>query len=222
MQQFEKAEIWFIKRQPGGGAVFLQPDASDYVVPVFIDQAEFHTIKACSGKKDAARPLTYDLIRVLLETCGLRLFRIELKVRGGLFHARLFISGSVNGRDYTEDAPLALDARPADALALAVRDNYPLYIPARLIDTNGVPMSYIMNNGSTDDDALYNYRDGGSFSQEPEAGTGTDGLQPEKEEGPLTEETLLHRELDQAIALEEYERAAKIRDRLNLLNQKPD
>jgi bifunctional DNase/RNase len=220
MKQFEQVEIWFIKQRPGGGTVFLQPHSSDFVIPVFIDQAEFQTLTACAGKKDAERPLTQDLIQVLLEKCGLQLFRVEIELKKDLFYARLFFTGSVNGKDYTETEPLVLDARSSDALALSIRGDYPIYIPTRLIDKNGVPIYYIMNNGCKDDHFLYKYQPGDSLSQRPaDMGIDMNGLPSEIQESPIMEQRRLYSELNKAIAQEEYERAAEIRDRLNFLNK---
>jgi bifunctional DNase/RNase len=152
------------------------------------------------------------------------LFRVEIELKKGLFYARLFLTGSVNGKDYPETEPLVLDARPSDALALAMRDNYPIYIPIRLIDKNGIPMSYIMNNGCKDDHFLYNYQPGAPFSQRP-ADADMNGLQSEIQteiqKNPMMEQRRLYRELNKAIAREDYERAAEIRDRLSSLNKEP-
>jgi hypothetical protein len=143
-----------------------------------------------------------------------------MESKKGLFYARLFLTGSVNGKDYTETESLILDARSSDALALAIRGDYPIYIPTRLIDKNGVPMCYIMNNGCKDDHFLYKYHPGDSFSQRPaDMDIDMNGLQSEIEESPMMEQRRLYRELNKAIAQEEYERAAEIRDRLNFLNK---
>ncbi|MDR1901997.1 MAG: DUF151 domain-containing protein [Treponema sp.] len=219
MKQFEKAEIWYIKQHSEGGTVFLQPNTSDFVIPVFIDHLEFHAITACAGKKDTKRPLAQDLFQVLIEKCSLRLFRVEIEQRDGLFYARLLITGSIGGKDYAETTPLILDVRPSDALALAIRGNYPIYIPTRLIDKSGIPMSYIIDGGE-DELSLYDYNSGGSFLQQAERYTEVEmnGLQSDIPEGPTTEQRRLFQELNKAIALEEYERAAEIRDKLNLLN----
>jgi bifunctional DNase/RNase len=227
MKQFEKAEIWFIKQQSEGGTVFLQPNGSDFVIPIFIDHLEFQIITACTGKKDTMRPLTQDLFLGFIEKCGLQVLRVELETKARIFYARLLITGSTGSMDYTETAPLVVDARPSDALALAIRGNHPIYIPARLIDKIGIPMTYIVNHGGGDDHVLYDYNCGSPFSWNEESGMKIDmeinmnDLQSEIQEGPMTEQRRLYQELNKAIELEEYERAAEIRDKLNLLNGDP-
>lgn len=84
-----------------------------------------------------------------------------------------------------------IDSRPSDAIALAVRVKCPLFIAEAVVDEAGISIH--------------------SIAEEP--AEAVEGEQPEKE----TEQTRLQRELDEAVAEENYERAAQIRDRLKEL-----
>jgi hypothetical protein len=84
-----------------------------------------------------------------------------------------------------------VDSRPSDAIALAVRVKCPLFISETVVDEAGISIH--------------------SITEEPQGVQIT--VQPESE----TEQTRLQRELDEAVAEENYERAAQIRDRLKEL-----
>lgn len=84
-----------------------------------------------------------------------------------------------------------IDSRPSDAIALAVRVKCPIFIAEAVVDEAGISIH--------------------SIAEEPQETA--DIQQPEQE----SEQTRLQRELDEAVAEENYERAAQIRDRLREL-----
>ncbi len=83
---------------------------------------------------------------------------------------------------------LIVDCRPSDALGLAVRKKCQIYIDEEIVDEAGIPVSSITNNT-----VQSNY------------------------ELTKTEIKMLKLELEKVIEIEDYEEAAKIRDRINKL-----
>lgn len=76
------------------------------------------------------RPLPHDLITAILSTCGARLERVELReLRRETLYATLVL------RVPGEAAPqgLELDARPSDAVALALRTGAPIHVARRVL-----------------------------------------------------------------------------------------
>lgn len=74
------------------------------------------------------RPLPHDLIKALLGECGARLERVELTdLRGGVFYAALTVR--LPGGE-----PIVLDARPSDAVGLALRTSVPIHISRKLLE----------------------------------------------------------------------------------------
>jgi hypothetical protein len=120
-----------------------------------------------------------------------------------VFYARMILTGG----EFSEEKPLTLDARPSDALALAVRSHCPIFISPKVTDEAALPLEFFL-------DTL------GGFEEIP-ADTSTDsfaGLEPEQP-GFVARRESLRLELDQAVASEEYERAAELRDVLALLDR---
>jgi hypothetical protein len=201
---FVRADIWTIAQTEQGNVVLVRPRESDLAVPIFIGQLETQAILIGLGKVSMPRPLTHDLLLSLSGRLGAELVRVEIcDLREKTFFARLILL-----RDGLE---LELDARPSDAIALAVRCDAEVFIAENIVEEAGIPVEMV--------------RDGQNY----EAGDGGQGTTsgPEADSIPAgvaggsgnmdTEMEKLRHELEAAIAEEDYERAALIRDRLKLL-----
>jgi bifunctional DNase/RNase len=183
-----EAEIWGIARAGEGSMVFLRVVDADLAVPIFIGQLEAQAILIGYGNVNVPRPLTSDLLINIIRRAGLVLVRVEIsEIRDNTFFARLLLRSAETG-PYTAEAPLVIDARPSDALALAVRSKCPIYLAEEVIDEAGIPAESIVEND-------------------------TDADEPEVRRKSLREE------LEAALAVEDYERAAEIRDILKKLDQ---
>ena len=76
------------------------------------------------------RPLIHDLLSAILERFGAGLQRVEIsELAGHTFHARLVLER--NGEEF------AFDARPSDAIALALRTQAPIYAAEAVLDAAG-------------------------------------------------------------------------------------
>jgi bifunctional DNase/RNase len=190
-----EAEIWGIARAGDGSMVFLKSLDSDIAVPIFIGRLESQAILIGYGNVSIPRPLTSDLLLSVIRHAGLVLARVEInEIKDNTFFARLVLCSTETKahtpetKVYTPEAPLVIDARPSDALALAVRSKCPIYLADAVIDEAGISAESIIEND-----------------------IGTD--EPEGWYKSLQEE------LDAAVAAEEYEKAAEIRDILKRLDE---
>lgn len=196
-----QADIWTVAQTEQGNVVLVRPKESDVAVPIFIGQLETQSILIGLGRVEMPRPLTHDLLLSIVSSLGARLVRIEISdLRDGTFFARLVL--------LLPTGELTMDARPSDAIALAVRCGADVFIAESIVEEVGVPVDMIReaprSDGAAADDAA---------SPEAQA-TGALWPLPGIAEG---ERDRLERELASAIAEEDYERAASIRDRLKLL-----
>jgi bifunctional DNase/RNase len=202
MEDMLEAEIWTVARTEQGNAVLLRPLGSGTVVPIFVGQLEAQSIligfgdAGAPGAARVKRSLTCDLFLEMAHRIGLTLFRVEVhEIRDNTFFARLFLAG----REFSEAKPLVLDSRPSDALALAVRQKCPVFISLRVVEQAGVPADLIIE-------------DVAEFAAQPPS-----AKEPPKATPLAAKRRRLQAELEQAVAAEEYERAAEIRDLLILL-----
>ena len=194
MDVMKAAEIWSITRTGKGNVVFLRPLDMELAVPIYIGQLEAQSILIGLGDQTLPRPLAHDLFLNLLPYTGLDLLRVAVTdLQQETFYAQIVMTG----RQFTEAQPLVLDARPSDALALAVRHKCPICIADKVVRLAGMPTEAILEASLGDAAGGEGQGRQCSFSS-PSSGR---------------REALLE-ELDQAVAAEEYERAAEIRDLL--------
>jgi bifunctional DNase/RNase len=115
------------------------------ILPIWIGQQEATSILIALGGDRAPRPLTHDLMTTLLETVGSKVEQIEVtRIDEGTFYAELTLS--------TPAGPLVLDARPSDAVALAVRVDAPLLVADDVLENAGMPASLAEEHEEHEDD----------------------------------------------------------------------
>ncbi|MDY0087666.1 MAG: bifunctional nuclease family protein [Coriobacteriia bacterium] len=112
--------------------VILRPIAEEGVdgrlVPIWIGQNEATAILLALQDIAPPRPMTHDLLKVVIETLGAEVQRVEItRIEGGTFYASIWLSGP---GDFVHQ----LDARPSDSIALAVRSGAPIFISEQVLD----------------------------------------------------------------------------------------
>lgn len=191
-QTFVEAEIWTVAQTDQGNVVLVRPRDSDLAVPIFIGQLETQSILIGMGGIEVPRPLTHDLLLSLLSTLNAEVTKIEIHdLREGTFYARMLLR--VEGRE------IVVDARPSDAIGVAVRAHCPVFIAESVVEEAGISVNLVagLHLGETE-------------SSPPEAGA----IAPASSEGEVAR---LRAELEAAVVDENYERAAEIRDKLREL-----
>lgn len=109
--------------------VLLRDPSGRRQVPIWIDQAQAHNIMAGLNDTPQPRPLSHDLMAALLEAGGLRLERVIIHaIEDSTFRAVLRLQplddeadDDASVGDLEGDNQLEIDARPSDAIALAIR-----------------------------------------------------------------------------------------------------
>lgn len=200
-----QADIWTIAQTEEGNVVFIRPRLSGTVVPIFIGQLEAQSILIGLGKLVMPRPLTHDLFINTIKTLGFYIERVSIdELRDGTFFASMDIHSS--------DKSYTVDCRPSDAIAIAVRIACEIYISESIVEEAGIPVEAIKEGATIDTTTFHD--------KEPEL----DGLEINENKASwkgmknfIEERKKLEKELARAIAEENYELAAQIRDRLELL-----
>jgi hypothetical protein len=101
--------------------VVLKDVASDSVMPIWVGIFEFHAIFNEIDKSVASRPMTHDLLRNLIQNLNAELDRIVISdLKDNTFFATLWLT--------QQGEPVMVDARPSDAIALALRYDCPIYV----------------------------------------------------------------------------------------------
>ena len=105
--------------------VLLRDPSGRRQVPIWIDQAQAHNIMAGLQSSESPRPLSHDLMAALLLAGDLTLQRVIIHaIEDDTFRAVLKLSRDAppnEQEDSEEEDDIDVDARPSDAIALAVR-----------------------------------------------------------------------------------------------------
>ena len=173
-------------------ALLLREIDGDRRLPIIIGEAEAQAIANELEGVRPQRPMTHDLLKNVIESLGSSVREIVISsIKDGTYYA------SIN----FEYSDVEVDARPSDAIALAVRCQVPMYVDEDVMNDESIRASEIreIEEGSESEDS-----------------SGQHEL-PTAPSESMTPRERLEQELDQAIKVEDYEAAARIRDELSRL-----
>jgi len=101
----------------------LKEKGGDRCFPIVIGLPEAAEIRRVVKQQDTERPMTHELLIKAIEGLGSKLVRVDITdLSNHTFFARLVLSAA-EGED-----PVYVDARPSDAIALALRAGAPLRV----------------------------------------------------------------------------------------------
>ncbi|GAP63132.1 replicative DNA helicase [Ardenticatena maritima] len=111
--------------------VVLKEQEGERHLAIWIGPYEADAITLSLQGIRVARPLTHDLLKNVIETLGARVEYIVVNdLRDDTFYANIMLD--VNGET------IAIDSRPSDAIALAVRVNAPIFVEEHVMDEAGI------------------------------------------------------------------------------------
>jgi len=107
--------------------VVLKDDAEKFFLPIWVGIFEANAIALQLEKVSTPRPMTHDLLRNFISELDARVSRVVIsELRDSTFFAQI--------RVITNDRTLEIDARPSDAIALALRVEAPIYVDQTVLD----------------------------------------------------------------------------------------
>jgi len=105
--------------------VVLQEKGGERALPIWIGRPEAEAIAAHLNGVKRERPMTHDLAQTIVTGLGGLLRRVQIvRVHEGTFYAELHLNKG--------GAPVVIDARPSDAIALALRLEAPILVAEAL------------------------------------------------------------------------------------------
>jgi len=192
--------ISYSQTQNGAYALILNEVDGDRKLPIVIGAFEAQSIAIALEKEiSPPRPLTHDLFKNFAD-------RFDIVVKQVIIHKLVdgvFYSSLICERDKIEEI---IDARTSDAIALALRFQAPIFTYKNILDKAGIYLKVDSKKENEDeqdsilvDDLL------------------ADELELTKPKENYKSKTLeeLHNMLDEAVANEDYEKAARIRDEIS-------
>jgi len=115
--------------------VVLKGIDSETILPIWVGAFEANAIALEIEKIVPPRPMTHDLLRNLIIESELKAIRIVINdLRENTFYALIELSDR-------NDALITLDARPSDAIALALRLDCAIFVEQKVIDISASAQS---------------------------------------------------------------------------------
>lgn len=192
--------ISYSQTQNGAYALILNEVDGDRKLPIVIGAFEAQSIAIALEKEiRPPRPLTHDLFKNFAD-------RFDIVVKQVIIHKLVdgvFYSSIICERNNVEEI---IDARTSDAIALALRFQAPIFTYKNILDKAGIYLK--INPEDEDDSEEDSILVDDLIAEELETGS-----VQENYKGKTLEE--LHNILDEAVANEDYEKAAKVRDEIS-------
>lgn len=107
--------------------IILKDEAGNVSLPIWIGIAEATSIASAIKQVSMARPLTHDLMHDVFVEIGIKVERVVItELKDSTYFAELVLAAG--------EKAIILDARPSDAIALALRATAPIYVMQQVID----------------------------------------------------------------------------------------
>jgi bifunctional DNase/RNase len=111
--------------------VVLRETDSKRYLPIWIGPFEADAIAMAIQGHEPQRPMTHDLLKAMIGELEGQISHIFVSdIQDNTFYARIVIE--------QRDRTVEVDARPSDAIALAVRTEVPIFVEPRVLDQAGV------------------------------------------------------------------------------------
>ncbi len=143
--------------------VILKDESGNISLPIWIGIAEATSIASSIKQLNMARPLTHDLMNDIFVQMGISVDRIIITdLKDSTYFAEIIISRG--------DQVLIVDARPSDAIALALRATAPIFVAEKVLELAKVALDHLP--GTTSSASNEPAKEGGEGGQEEVAAEG--------------------------------------------------
>lgn len=198
-----KMEVIAVQLEPNSNhpLVWLKDKDQQVVLPIAIGNFEAVAIFMELHDEPPPRPIAYDLLRTILEGFDVRVEQVLVSaLRDETFYAEITL--------VRDGETICIDSRPSDALALALRVDAPIFVADQVIEEAG--LSIEMQDSQVPVEGV---QDISAFVE-----AGAEDEPAEEALDPVAQQVVaLKVRLKEAVALEEYEEAARLRDEIGRL-----
>ena len=106
--------------------IILKEVGGERILPIWIGPGEAHAIRRMLSGEPFPRPLTHDLLVLIIEGLKARVSRVVISdMRESTFYATVMVQ--------REGEMLSIDARPSDSIAVALRAKAPIFVNEELL-----------------------------------------------------------------------------------------
>lgn len=144
-----------LDRNTQAPVVILKDERGEFSLPIWIGIAEATSIASAINQLTMARPLTHDLMHTVFTELGVSVQRVLITdLRDSTYFAELVLSQG--------DKALIVDARPSDAIAIALRASAPIFVAQKVLDQAQNAAAHINPQPETGEKGDESAEEGGS------------------------------------------------------------
>ena len=119
--------------------IILKDEHGKKVLPIWVGLFEAQAILFALEGLVPPRPLTHDLLKVIIETMGIVVQSVVINmIQDNTYFAKIEIQGNGHFKE--------IDCRPSDAIALALRTSSPIYVSDPVLSMATMPQAPIDDN----------------------------------------------------------------------------
>jgi hypothetical protein len=123
--------------------IILTDAKEENFMPIYIGLPEAQSIAMQMQQTIAPRPLTHDLMVSILKELNISIKNVSIvDLHDGVYYANIELLN--DGKTYN------IDARPSDAIALAVRTNSPIFVEEKVAQEAFIPSQNVQENNEED------------------------------------------------------------------------
>jgi hypothetical protein len=109
--------------------MLLKEQAGDRILPIWVGPVEGNAIAMLLAGLSTPRPSTFELTTQLLDVAKLKIDKVAISaLRDNTYYATMWVK--IRGKIHE------VDARPSDAVTLALRTKVPIFVTSELLETN--------------------------------------------------------------------------------------
>jgi len=198
-----RMDILGLSTSPSSGgayALILSEAEGSRRLPIIIGTFEAQAIALEIEHIKPPRPMTHDLLKAVVDRFDATVSKVVInELKEGTFFAQIHVEKSTGN--------VEIDARPSDAIALAIRFSAPIYVDNSVLNEAGIdaePTAESQDKPNRKSHVIKSEQI--SISSEDKT-----------DSGDKSKIELIEKNLKAAIAAEDYELAAKLRDELQKL-----
>jgi bifunctional DNase/RNase len=112
--------------------VILREENADRYLAIWIDSYMAEQITFALQEVEVARPMSHDLMKQIIQSLNARIIRVEVvDLKNEVFYGNIVVETDAGYE-------INIDARPSDAISLAVRANVPVLVAKKVMDEAGI------------------------------------------------------------------------------------
>ena len=114
--------------------VFLVDKEGEKALPIWIGLLEANAIDKELRNNASPRPMTHDLLYSILVQAHLKVKEIRIvALKDNTYYAALFFK--------SDKGVIEVDARPSDAIVIALKSKTPIYVSTKILDEQGIALT---------------------------------------------------------------------------------